>query len=449
MNRLALLIWTAVAIAGIALGCVLSQSGVQHFIESSGVNIPTDDIVRDYAWGVAWACILLILILACPIRWAHKKLLAAGWLVKCFVALVLMLPYEEHYWIADCWTYFQRAHFGVAELTPQIVNGSSDLIIWIGALHLAIGPDSYHAMKLSFALPGLVGVYLCYRAAELLLGCPSPWAFWALLLYPSILFWSTILGKDPLMLAAIGLNAWGVVNFVVRRKSASLIAVLAGAVAASAIRIWMGPILILPCLLILGLRIQSTAKRIVAVLLVGLTLAVLAPAAAERLRLDRSADLLEATQTLMSGWDRANSTLRPDVELTSTWDLMLFTPQSVFTAFFRPLPGDVINAFGWFAGFENLGLLLLSIWALFRVKLRNFEKPLFLWAVTLLLTWGLAYSVVAYKDLGAGVRYKLQILPILLGVIAYSIRQSHARRVVHRAPGPNRGREFQPEWMLP
>jgi hypothetical protein len=434
MNRTALLIWVYVAIAGIALGCVLSQSGVQQFIESSGVNIPTDDIVRDYAWGVAWACILLILILACPIRWAHKKLLAAGWLVKCFVALVLMLPYEEYYPGADCWMYFQRAHFGLVELTPRIVNGSSDLIIWLGGLHLAIGPDSYHAMKLSFALPGLAGVYLFYRSTELLLGRSAPWAFWGLLLYPSILFWSTILGKDPLILAAIGLNTWGVVNFVVRRTNGSLVAVLVGAVAASAIRIWMGPILILPCLLILGLRIQSPAKRIAALLLVGLTLAVLAPAAADRLQLDRAADLLEATRTLTGGWDRANSSLNLDVELNSTWDLMLFTPQSVFIAFFRPLPGDVPTVFGWFAGFENLGLLLLSIWALFSVRLRYFRNPLFLWAVVLLLTWGLAYSIVAYKDLGTAARFKLQVLPIMLSLIVFLLRQSATQTTRTQVP---------------
>jgi hypothetical protein len=426
--------WMAIAIAGIALGCALTQSGVQHFIESSGVNVPADDIVRDYAWGVAWACILFVLILVCPIRWAHKKLLAAGWLVKCLIALVLMLPYEEYYPWADCWTYFQRAHLGLAELTPNLTQGGADLIVWLGALHLEIGPNSYHAMKLSFAMAGLVGVYLFYLAAELLLGRAAPWMFWALLLYPSILFWSTILGKDPLMLAAIGLNAWGVVNFVVRRTNASLVAVLVGAGAASAIRIWMGPILILPCLLIVGLRIQSVTKRIAAVVLVGMTLAVLAPAAADRLRLDRAADLLEATQTLTGGWDRANSSLKLDVELNSTWDLMLFTPQSVFIAFFRPLPGDVANAFGWFAGFENLGLLLLSICAAFHVRLRHFRNPIFLWAVALLTTWGLAYSVVAYKDLGTAARFKLQVLPIMLGLIAFLLRQSSRKTVRSQVP---------------
>jgi hypothetical protein len=49
------------------------------------------------------------------------------------------------------------------------------------------------------------------------------------------------------------------------------------------------------------------------------------------------------------------------------------------------------------------------------------------------MTWGLFYSVVAYKDLGTAVRFKLQILPIMLGLIVFLLRrpvgrQAHARQ---------------------
>jgi hypothetical protein len=95
----------------------------------------------------------------------------------------------------------------------------------------------------------------------------------------------------------------------------------------------------------------------------------------------------------------------------------------MFIAYFRPLPGDISNLFGWLAGFENLGLLVLSAAALLHIRLRHFRSHLFVWAFALLATWGIAYSVIAYKDLGAAVRYKLQIIPILLGVIGYLCRQ--------------------------
>ena len=433
MRRTGLPVWIVGVAAAIFLGYAIARPEVQAFIENSGVNIPTDSPLRDYAAGLVWACVLLVFVLTWPVSLAHKKLLAAAWLVKCFIALVVMLPYEQQYWGLDCWSYFQRSHLGLSELSPGMLKGSSDLIIWLGALHLKIGPDSYHAMKLSFALIGLVGIYLFYRAAEILIGGYSPLTFWALTLYPSVLFWSSILGKDPTMLAAIALHVWGLVNVAVRRKNWYLVAVLAGIGGASAIRIWMGPILILPCLFVLGIRIKQIAWRMAAVVLVCLALATVGPATIDRLDLDKASDLFDATRTINDSWNRANSSLSGQVELNSTWDVLLFTPEGFFITYFRPLPGDVPHLFGWLAGFENLGLLLLSIWALFRVRLAYFRNPIFLWSVALLLTWGLAYTPIAYRDLGTAVRFKLQIIPVLLGLIGYTLRQPSWHWVVRRS----------------
>lgn len=416
-----------------ALAIAISQPNTQGFIENSGVNIPTTDVVRDYAYGAGWGCALLLSIFLWPVDWRHKKMLGAGWLLKCLVALVLMLPYEQQYWGLDCWTYFQRAHSGVGGLLAGVANNGSNIVTGFGALHLQIGPDSYHAMKLSFAMIGFVAVYLFYRAAEILLGRYSPFVFWLLLLYPSVLFWSSIMGKDPLILAAIGLNVWGVANLSVKRKKIYVFAILAGIGAASVVRIWMGPILLLPCLLLAGSHIKHTGWKIAALLPIGLGLLLLIPLTFDRLRFDRAADLVEATRTVTAGWDRANSTLRLDSNFQSTWDLLLFTPQTMFIAYFRPLPGDIPNLFGWLAGFENLGLLAVTSFAFLRIRLRHFRSHLFVWAFALLGTWGIAYSVIAYKDLGAAVRYKLQILPILLGVIGYLCRQMPQLRKAEKA----------------
>jgi len=421
--------------ACLGIAYLISEPALPGFIEDSGINIPTNDILHDYGDGIVWACVLLIFVLAWPVRREHKKILAAGWLVKCLVALVLMLPYEQRYWGLDCWAYFQRAHVGTGGLLAGLANSGSNIVTGLGALHLQIGPDSYHAMKLSFAMVGFIAIYLFYRAAEILLGRHSPVVFWVILLYPSVLFWSSIVGKDPLILAAIGLNVWGVASLSVSRKKIYFFAILAGVGAASVVRIWMGPILLLPCLLLAGSHIKHTGWKIAALLPIGLGLVFLIPLTFDRLQVDRAADLVEATRTVTAGWDRANSTFRLDSEVQSTWDLLLFTPQTVFIAYFRPLPGDIPNLFGWLAGFENLGLLALSAMALLRIRLRHFRSHLFVWAFALLGTWGLAYSVIAYKDLGAAVRYKLQIIPILLGVIGYLYRQPWSLRRTARVAG--------------
>jgi hypothetical protein len=433
--------WIAIGIAAVVAAGVavaVSRPVLQMFIENAGVNIPTSDVLVDYGQGIGWAFVLLLTILMWPVPAAHKRMLAGAWLVRCFVALVVMLPYEQKYYGLDSWIYFQQAHTGLTGIIPELGHVGSEVVASLGALHLIVGPDSYHAMKLSFAMFGLVAIYLFYRSAELLVGHFAPLLFWGLTLYPSVLFWSSILGKDPVILAGIALHVWGLVNVLVRRKYGYLIAVLAGIGAASAIRIWMGPILILPCLLILGARIKHIVWRTAAVILVGLALFSLAPLTADRLEFDKASDIFEATRNVSRGWERANSSMQLDGAPESLWDLILFTPESVFIAYFRPLPGDVPNLFGWLAGFENLFLLMISIWALFRLRLIYFRHHLFQWAIALLLTWGLAYSVLSYKDLGSAVRYKLQIMPILLGMIGFLLRPRTVSAVSRAAANPSK-----------
>ena len=163
------MMFVAASAACLGMAYLISEPALPGFIEDSGINIPTSDILRDYGDGILWACVLFIFVLAWPVRREHKKMLATGWLVKCLVALVLMLPYERQYWGLDCWTYFQRAHSGVGGMLAGAGNNGSNIVTGLGALHLQIGPDSYHAMKLSFAMVGFIAVYLFYRAAEVLL----------------------------------------------------------------------------------------------------------------------------------------------------------------------------------------------------------------------------------------------------------------------------------------
>lgn len=422
----------ALACTGVVV--LLTQPALQNFIEASGANIPTGDILTDYSYGLLWACLLALSILVWPVRGEDKIMLLLGWLTKCVVALGVMLPYEAHYPGLDCWTYFQGAHVHAAGIPSLIGAGGANLVIALGVIHLKIGPDSYQAMKISFSMIGLVAIYLFYRSAEVLLARrPARWAFWGLTLYPSVLFWSSILGKDPVVLLGIALHVWGLVNITVRRRHGYIVVALLGIGLASAIRVWMGPILLIPALVLLSIRIRSLGWRLTAVSVIVLALATLGLATIDRLGLDKAAGLVEATQIFDHGWDKANSSLQINAELTSVWDLILFTPESIFIAYFRPLPGDVPHLFGILAGCENSVLLALSLWAALRLRLRYFAKPFFLWAVTLLLTWGLAYGLVAYKDLGTEARFKLQIVPVMLGTIWFLIsrRSSVQRSLAH------------------
>jgi hypothetical protein len=392
-----------------------------EFVDHAGVNVPTDDVFLDYAKGIAWSVVLGVTLFLWPVSLRDRLMLLAMWGIRCVVMLGVMLPYEEHYTGLDCWGYFIGAHSVGTDFFPALIKGGSDFVISLGSLYLSVAPDSYHAMKVTFGYGGLGAIYLLYRAAAGLTGADRPWMFWALGLYPSVLFWSSILGKDPVVLLGISIHIWALVRVLCYGRHAHLLTAIFGLALASIVRVWMGPIMLIPALLLFALKIRHIGWRVVTVSTVIVMLGVLAPATASRLDVDPTTDLFASTQTFTRGWDKANSAMHPDVELNSLTDLILFTPQSFFAAYFRPLPGDLPHLFGWIAGCEDLVLLFLSIFALFKVRRHHWRNHFFLWGATLLLTWGLAYSLVTYKDLGTAVRFRLQIMPVLLGMVWFLI----------------------------
>jgi hypothetical protein len=117
---------------------------------------------------------------------------------------------------------------------------------------------------------------------------------------------------------------------------------------------------------------------------------------------------------MSKSWARGGSTLGSP-GFTTLAGMFTFSPMGMFTALFRPLPGEVFNAFGLVAGLENALLLALCIRAFRKVKFRGIRENLcWSFAFALILTWAFFYGFISYQNLGSAVRFKLQILPVIL-----------------------------------
>src|SRR2546425_3318194 len=103
-----------------------------------------------------------------------------------------------------------------------------------------------HALKMSCAMLGLLAVYVFYRAAQLYLGRPDRRVLYVLAFVPSILFWSSILGKDPLVLLGVALYTYGFVGWYRLRRLRYVVVLLLGVMLAAAMRAWLAPILLAP-----------------------------------------------------------------------------------------------------------------------------------------------------------------------------------------------------------
>lgn len=403
-------------------------------VAALGRNVPQPAIITDYAVACVWALVIGLSIRVWPVRPADRVLLAFAWAARSFVTLGFMLTYEWNYEALDTYGYFDGGVAGGPDADALHIGGGTENITALVAVHARLGLPYYHAVKVTFSLFGLIGVYLLYRGAVRMLGRESVPLFAMLALWPSILFWSSILGKDPVAFLGIALYMYGVLTWYAGRRARSLAVVGLGVLVAMSIRLWLAPILMAPFGLLLTRSIKGRAARWGAVAAAMAGLAASVYAVRDMLLVETVGDLLSSIDTVSRGWAEGGSGQQVTADLTTPAGLLAFLPRGMFTALFRPLPGEVNNLFGLLAGFESavlLGLLGLSI---VRTTRRDLAHPLVQWAIAFIVCWSGVYSILSYQNLGTAVRFKLQILPVLLGTLVVLARRRGAR--AQAVPGP-------------
>lgn len=410
------------------------------------IRIDQPDIGLDYAMGILWWVVIAI-GLAC-VKGEDQPLLLKAWLVKFFVVLVFMLFYEQRYGLDANW-YFKVTVTGEHPFYPgidwreewlrlqdaerlkeqyKIGEGTANMIRLTMLVATFTGPF-YSALKVVFSFFGLLGAWAFYRAVVVSLGRPVPVAFYCLAFFPSILFWSSILGKDPVIFMCLGLCAYGVARTFVQGDLMGMPIVAVGLFLTFQVRSWTA-------------------------LMAGGTLA-LTLFFRRRVALQRWALILLTIPALLYGWDPVKKAFHIEdltsinklfIELTegqnvkSEWtsyqaefgggqrtagaeevveklqsgDVGGALPIIIFSGLFRPLPFDARNGFMIISGLENTFLLFLVLLAIKRFKWTYIQEPLVTWPIFFSLLWAAFYGAVLLANFGAGVRYKLQVLPFMV-----------------------------------
>jgi len=392
----------------------------------------------DYVMGLFWWFLLAAFILVC-FEGEQRRLLSIGWLAKLCVTLGAMLVYEQHYDL-DSYNYFRTAVSGEFWLYPGYDFRQDMVPSWrpledpgvliglgagIGTENMArcmvimasiMGPF-YHALKVGFAFLGLLGSWWFYRAVVAALGKPYPQAFYLLVFFPSILFWSSIIGKDPVQFLFLGIYAYGGVLWLAHGRLAGLWYVGCGAYGVYLLRPWTGlyAVALLVLVSILGRSRVWQKGMCIAVSIVvvsqmsqeGLYTAVGLDILSEP---EKFQELLESKAEGMAqgaGARGGEEVVRGDGSLA----------KAIVSGLFRPLPFDVTNPFTALAAIENSVILLLALVALFRFRIAYLRDPLVLWPLLMSLSWALLYGFIVMVNFGSGVRYKLQVWPFFLMVV--------------------------------
>lgn len=384
-----------------------------------GNRIPQIDLKIDYLTGLLWAVLLGLTILSWPIRREDKKALLWIWLVKCILMLGLMLFYEYRYQI-DSFGLFSGARYDMSEWKKMELIGSLS-VVFITWLHQHLFLDSFHAVKISFGMIGLIGIYIFYRAAVVLLRREIIGLLYILALFPSILFWSSTIGKEPLMLLAIAIYCYGTIKYYRSNAPQYLIIAALGIAFAAFIRLWLGVILVIPLSVFCFIRLKNMKLKILLVVLLLLSVVCCSKTFLAHFRMKSIRAIPHYATRKCHDFSRGGSVKDiKRVKFKNGWDMLYFIPRGMGTALFRPLPGEVNNPFGIVAGLENALLVILFVLAIKRTRWRKLSDPLYVWAILLVAIWAAVYGFIAF-NLGTICRYRVQILPVFLGLILYQI----------------------------
>jgi hypothetical protein len=271
---------------------------------------------------------------------------------------------------------------------------------------------------------GLIALYHFYKAATEVSGDASPASLVCVGAYPSVLLWSSLLTKDPVMLLAVALYARGSVAWLVRRSFSAWPQLVAGLVIALLVRPWYAPIMIFPLIAATLAGARQNAWKWLSFIAFMIALAVALRSSGEDFRISSFEDLLDSRSAAHSSFEGGGSTFQ-GIEVDGMLSGVLKIPQAVFLALYRPLPLEVPNAFGWIQGFDNLFLLCLTLRAALRTRWRELLSPPVLWSVLFVVSWAGVYGFVV-ANYGSLARYKLQVMPIFLYLLIYLGRRRAA-----------------------
>lgn len=391
------------------------------FVLEAGNHLSSPNVALDYITGLVWAIILGITIPLWPVRNRDKLALILLWGIKVIITLGVMLIYEHHYGL-DADTYFSQSRtIPFAWHLFDFGNGTTNVPNLLRIQNMLV-PASYHAQKVSCSMLGLIGIYLYYRAACLYLCQENRKILYLVGLFPSVLFWSSILGKDPITFLGIAMYTYGVLGWYRQHRWKFIIVLLAGVLLTAFIRVWLAPIMLFPLTAFFMLSRYNIIYKIalLACALVAFYFGFMS--FAQQFSIDSAQAAVQTAQSVSHSWQYGGSGEKVGFQFNSPISMLEFMPLGTFTALFRPLPGEVMNPFGLAAGLQNAVLLFFLALAIKRTRLRELKDPILAWAIFLIVGWAAIYGFVSYQNLGSASRFKIQVLPVLWLVLLYLSR---------------------------
>lgn len=390
-----------------------------------------------------------------------KKSLPAVFILKIIFGLVLWAIYTYHYTYrstSDAYRFFDDAtiiynstkgnflHFvrivlGInseaEELKPYFSQTSSwyrpydyglinddRTLIRFNAIVLFFSFGYYHVHTVFMNFLALIGLVALYKTFIAFLPDRKIELFFAVFLFPTVLFWGSGVLKEGLILFSLGIFLYSFFRILKSRNSLLLnLAILSFSLfMLSIIKVYV-LLCMIPAIISMIFIKLSGNNRII--LKFSLTHIILIIAALNIHYIFPEYNVLEMLQikqrdfyNVAQLWE-AGSAINIGRLEPNLWSFIIHIPRALFTTFFRPHLLEANSLFLYAAALENMIVIILLIFYLFHLNKRAGEKALvilfclsFVILLALLIGW-------TTPIMGAIVRYKLPLLPFVVFILLF------------------------------
>lgn len=334
-----------------------------------------------------------------------------------------------HYWTMGLFRGQSFSGMGWKALPPPWT--STNLICNLCALFTVVMGNAMPTEFVLFAFAALWGGFFFYRAFCIAFPSGDRGLYGLLVvLLPSIVYWSSAIGKDALEQLFIGISAYGFARIVKQLNARAIVICLIGLVGAGMVRPHVG------AMLAISMLVPFTVGRAHTSWLVTSAKILLAPVLAAGTYVMVS----QAQQFVgVEGSDFKSNVARLKIQNQNTAtggssfgegeSLSRRLVQSPFLPF-RPFPWEVHNAVSAVAALEGLALLGFVWWKRHSVRafVKHWREAYVLFVLIFFILFSVIFSA-GTSNFGILVRERIMLLPIFFMMFCARLPQEQASRI--------------------
>ncbi len=302
--------------------------------------------------------------------------------------------------------------------------GTPAIQMIVGSIYAVIGTTFYGAFLLS-GFMAFLGAVFFYRAFTVAFPSGNRKLFALLIFfYPALLYWPTGLGKDLVVIMAMGIGVWGAVVFIVQSRLLGLWVAVLSISLAFIVRPEIGLIATVSFITAFLLRRPSQNKKAFTIQLIGAPLVLLVGFAMigsatsflgiEELSVNAVLDVITEQSSAVFEEGGTGSNFNPPAVGTPTW-----IPEVFITVLFRPFPWEAHNIAALMQSLDGVllaGILFITSGRLVRSLRTETQNPMVIASIVFILLAVIAVGTLG--NFGLLARQRTIVLPFLFFLIA-------------------------------